>query len=401
MLNYRNIDVSVNSPALQEMERCVDNIQKEYKVDIQLHKIAELINRDFPNIVCERVLIFDNNTKDHFFGARIMPTYDELDRLSDEITADGMSVKNLSLCKRFVIEIDSKLLYKIGATPDEVVAAIIHEIGHKIFSDQVYGEIKQNLNSAIIKERKGNVVILDKILSGFRSIRYNLYTFLLMSYSKVNLFEEIEADNLAHRCGYASSLHSLLQKIKTAGDRKIDIQDEEKELVASWTVRNMMNFSMRRNNVISALKEQIREEKSEHIKAMLEEQLRRVTSAKLSANPNLSEEALDILISESVKTFFEIRKKGYSQLELDELEMEIDDIDIAEDKIYIITRIHKDIQTAIITKKKKDLSDYENTMIDDFIAKLRQLLEKTKKVKIAKKDYSVIIKYPENDYENL
>ncbi len=136
------IDISANSPALSEMELNLNDIIDKYKVNLALENLRENINRLFDGVTCSSLTIFNNNTKNHFFGAKVVPSLDELDRISAEITRNGIGNREISLCNEFMIELDSKLLYEIDASADELVAVILHELGHKIFSDDVYNDIE-------------------------------------------------------------------------------------------------------------------------------------------------------------------------------------------------------------------------------------------------------------------
>ena len=64
----------------------------------------------------------------------------------------GLSMNVLCVqCSEFVIEFDSKLVFDLGASPKEITAALLHEIGHKVFYTQTQIRAKATLALEVIK----------------------------------------------------------------------------------------------------------------------------------------------------------------------------------------------------------------------------------------------------------
>jgi hypothetical protein len=69
--------------------------------------------------------------------------------------------------------------------------------------------------------------------------------------------------------------------------------------------------------------------------------------------------------------------------------------------MYLITRIHKNINTALKVKAKTH-SETEKTQIDAFITQMRELLDlvQNKKCKTTAEDFTIMVNYPKDDYES-
>ena len=163
----------------------------------------------------------------------------------------------------------------------------------------------------------------------------------------------------------------------------------------------MVSYAVRKREIEKFLREQQREEKSPHVKGVLTYQLAQLSRTKMS---NVTNETVDKLILESISTFFELRRKGSSELEIDEIKVEMDQIEDMEDKLYLVSRIYKDFDlanAALATYNQNKLENKNNIEeIERFKKELNKLLEIVRNKKVQREnDFQIIIKNPPNDYE--
>jgi hypothetical protein len=237
-------------------------------------------------------------------------------------------------------------------------------------------------------------VLLIPIINAFSS-----------TFSSIKTIKEIQADNLAVRYGYGVDLAELIKKLMEADEykgifRKDITVDKENKLIVDWSVRNMIQFKVRRNQIVRELELQNRNEKSPVLKDLINKQINTLKNLKINTKGISVHNKLQ---QESFKSFIEMKKRGYSQLELDELEVEIGRIEYHEDKLYLINRIYKDLADCereiedLEKRYSKSPSQILQIKIDElkmFKNKLLALPMKVKSVKIIEKDFEIKAVYP-------
>lgn len=401
-----NKDISTNSIYLAEIEQCINRIVNNKDVETNLKNMANYINREF-KCNCLGVNIVENDTLSYFFGAQVIPSQMSIQSISTYLTEmeDKSSVKNLDIS--FYLELDSKFLYEYDTTDREIVAVIIHEIGHRIADRSHLQKLKGLYNSELIKKLGINYPFNYNL----KSVKFLLGTVIIFSYTEYlsywyKLNSETLADSYAIKYGYGADLHSFLTKLTNSGAfikavREEDNKNTSQEIMVSWSVKNILEFSLRRANIEKELRNQLREEKSKAIRDNLEFQLNMIRrSIGKGLTTPFSNENCDLILSESIKSFIEIKKKGMSHLELDEIQVEIEIMESPDDKIYLITRIHRDI-----SKAKKAMSKIKNEVdkqtYQEYIDSLNKFLKeiRNKKVKEEKNEFVIRVDYPEDDYE--
>ena len=401
------IDVNSTSPYLSSIEQSIAEIQQGKKIDYNLEMIRKMINVEF-KANCVSVNLIENDTKGFFFGMYMIPTEKKLLEITDKVIKDGDKVKFES-CKDFIIEIDSKLVYDMGATPREITAALIHEIGHKVFSTEEQVRLYGIFTAEILKFGAIGMAIYSKF-APFKTLMLTIGLFAFTGFLKElsNVKGEIDADSLAVKYGYGRDLYSLLNKFTGDDLKALKLMNSEKDndmrVLTRWTIKNILNFSLRKSKIKNELSKQITNEKSIYAKSIIKTQIKFVENTRAMFSP-----PDDKAITESVRSFIEIKKKGYSNLEIDELEIEIERIEDPEDKIYLTKRIHRNIQTAYLAMK--ELEDREMKLnpafvsgkfklretdeIKSYISAMNSLLEKIRNVKIKKRERLAInIEYP-------
>ncbi|MCK9199342.1 MAG: M48 family metallopeptidase, partial [Bacilli bacterium] len=209
----------------------------------RLNQLKTELNEFFKDSKCKDV-IYTNNTDKLFFGMCVMP-------IVDGDTA--VSILQSDKAERFnayYLELDSRLFSPLlNLTSDELVAILLHEVGHIVNTPQPVEEVRNAVDIYLAKNKE-TLVISDSV--HYREI---LAYGIKNSIRKLtSLFEykdeEIIADEFVVMCGYGPQLESAYSKIiKNTGRINRDVSN--KLIVLQWTLRLYKNVKFER---ISALK---------------------------------------------------------------------------------------------------------------------------------------------------
>lgn len=408
------VDIS-GSQHLETVETCLAQIKKEHDVHMNLMKIRKAINAEFKTN-CTSVFITDNKVKSYFFGAHIIPTEKECYKLADNIARVNKNIK-FEQCSEFVIELDSKLIYTLDATPEEITAVILHEIGHKVFYSKNKVQMKEKLIATLLANGAlSSVAIITQMLA----YRFILFTLILNFFAStfsnaLSIKEEIDSDSFAVRYGYGAALNSVIQQImdnsrsfNTFGFARS--KDKEDEALTKWCFNSIIGFKFRQKAIRKDLEFMLKSEQNPEVRKIINAQISMVDNM-VKRNKGLKGLSVmndeRIRLGESFSAFAEMSSKGISYLELDELEVEIERIRDPEDKLYVVSRIHKDLADngKFIKEKekqlhKKRLSDeqikdhVEMKELMTYRTQLMDLLAKCRKASVREKHHHFIVGYP-------
>lgn len=208
-----------------------------------LKEIKNELNKFFKDSECGDV-IFTKNTDKLFFG---MTTYMVLteEEVKDIILDDGP----LRIYK-YYIEIDSKLL-DIGLSKSELVAVLLHEVGHVVNDSTPADEVRKAIDVYMAKE--GDNISIENV--------YNNPKFLKLAVADTirkfgSIFtrndEEILADEFVVTCGYGEQLESAYKKI-VASTGHINSNVSGKLITLDWTFKVYKNMKYYRNIALRIL----------------------------------------------------------------------------------------------------------------------------------------------------
>lgn len=205
-------------------------------------------------------LIKTDNLKQPFFGARVYPAIDLLEKLVSETVVELHPFKEIAASwhhiDHWVIELDSGLFNRnvISLLPKEIMAAILHEIGHTVYSDKVLERFYRSYKTMYVHMKTAEK---DAIKLG-----YGLFTVPLAVScglrswvrGKRAIREEFFADRIVHEYGYGDFYVSLLSKIVEAyGNSMIEDNDVECDNVVSertrWASLNIVDTVRRKNRL--------------------------------------------------------------------------------------------------------------------------------------------------------
>lgn len=205
-------------------------------------------------------IIKTDNLKQPFFGARVYPAIDLLDHMVSETVVELHPFRELEAAWRridhWVIELDSGLFNRnvISLVPKEIMAAILHEIGHTVYSDKVLERFYRAYRAMYVHMKSAEK---DAIKLGYSIFAIPLaISCSLRSWTrgKRAIREEFFADRIVNECGYGDFYVSLLSKIVEAyGDAMVGDNDTETDNVVServrWASVNIVDTVRRRNRL--------------------------------------------------------------------------------------------------------------------------------------------------------
>lgn len=324
---------------LEMIDKAFEEIQNKKYVDVNLKSIQRIINREL-KVNCQAIYIVQNDTSNYFFGMHIFPSKAERKRITD-ILINSKHNEKIENLREVIIEIDSKLLNNVGATPREITSVLLHEIGHKVHSNKDQARLRglYAVKSAQLLTAGSTIITPVPSLISLFILKCFEGT---LAYSN-SLNGEIDADSYAIQCGYGKDLHSLLDKLRSLATTKdislLRSRKDEEEATLNWTLKQTIGFKQRQKAIEKQLRMQEEIESSLEGKWALQDALDDFLN-KDKKKKNIPK----VMMNESIKSYIDMKKNGLSHLELREIEIEIQKINDYEDKLYVINRIFKAIK---------------------------------------------------------
>lgn len=403
------IEVNANSKNFAAMEKCIDNIIDKKNVFINVEKLRKLLNKEFSPTLIEKINIIEiKDPRTIFQGAFVYPSQEHLEDLSKLVLTPSERETYHVLFEKCIIEIDERMFYDLNLSSKHILAVILHELGHTL-NDRKLLRPKREIFSlmSLLSFIIGSINLMMGGLSFI--LGYMIAYFVsLKLFNKENDSNEIEADNLAVISGYGQYIYEALDTliIYASDDYKSVLKNKTKDAyqVLKFTTQNIKHLNTRKQTIIKNLEKQIKEEVSPYRKELLQKQINALkvyNEERKTTNSGIKFGLNESYLEESVRSFMEINKRGYSMLEVDEIEIEIGRIETSDDKLYLVQRIHKDVAVAkkAISKLTREGRTSEVKEIELYIEKLMSLLPKIKQVKTEITPYSFKVQYPKGDYE--
>ena len=399
------------------VEECIRNIQLEKNVDKNIKLIQNALKREYKIDLDIKII---DNKGNQFFGMCVYPHISEIETLTELIMQNGKidefeKVHRNMMNTEKVVEIDSLLLYdsNIQATPAEVTAILLHEIGHVVVG-----------NTIVNRAKKTREYLLYRIDSKVRGLMNNNFTKSIMMIPMLQIFSnqfnaqliiEKKADNFAVREGYEEDLFNILNKLIANGKGSIIKPSEAEvnkdiEITIDWAITNIKELEFRKDRLKRSLKILSMTTPSEHLKNM-------ITTVKNNMFKKDDKGARAELVNESfilagIKSRFEKPPAGAVDRSGKVVKLDIRDLDIykaelervhnTDDKIFLLERLydlldHAEYALYMSTKDPKRLRQSTQT-INLYIDSINELIKQTNAKKISCEKYGLYIKYP-SDYE--
>ncbi len=413
------------------IEKCFFKIKNKENIDENTRQIEIILKRIFD--MDFKLHITQNNTNE-FFGMSVYPSESTMDKMIESILSKKSSSKELvELWKdndTWYIEIDSILLYdmKLNANPSEIVAVMLHEIGHIVYSQTVPEKLNRILRYSVMK-----LNYQLKVLAANKKIR-KLFNLAILETCNSKSFSFVSdkrresiADKFVVKYGYGEALNSFITKlIASQGNSLVDKTESEKDndvkIIVNWTINNIRELEFRKTELKHALKVEMLKTPSkvtrttiqniytdffgsvtDTYRMLLSEQYTgesRDIYSEMQAESNLYRTVERVLTEAKGSMFSNIGKvKKIKQSDIDILYAESERIDTNDDKIYLLDKLYAMLDTVNYSLELIDEGKGNKVAVSkQTLLNQREQLEKIRSniinTKILDKSYGLWVRYP-------
>lgn len=412
------------------MESYFKKIQMKQDVKSSIKAIERIIERVFD--IQPTIHIVENNTS-NFFGMTITPK--TMDRLVMVILEERSTKDQLYEAwrneKEWVIEIDDVLLYdkNLNATPSEIVAVLLHEMGHVIYSNTAISRAQRVIKLALINSGAKYKKVLKNCL--FQPLLH------LPFYESCNTKrfslpqdvhkEEYIADKFAVQYGYGMQLESFITKLlKTQGNQLIDRPSEEMDddvaILMVWTIENISLLEHRKDRLKHALDVEEHRSPSKTIKTIIGRIRNSIFKTDISepyqqlVEMQQISESICYLMEKTTETSMKLKNpplmkslmgkrkvEKITERELNLLSVEVDKIWYADDKIYVLDLLADFIEKVeyrleLIRNGLGDRVPQSKQSLEDILKRAKEMEQRALSIELRDQQYGLYVRYPK-DYE--
>lgn len=413
-------------PTFLHIEECIRDIQLKKNVEQNLRTIGRLLSREFSGYVKTNssevifnVSVIENKTN-NLFGASVYPSYETLVKVTKLLTEERPTSEILSEVWRdsneWNIEIDSILLYDtyLKASPGEILAVLLHELGHVAFSNSVperlnrvfrtYTMLQSVRIKNILKDSNVNKKILHfPIIAACASTNFKIGN---------NIKKEVIADDFAYRCEYGEELVSFIDKLILSNgnsliNRSENSMDDDVKIFMQWSVENLSELQYRKNKLKRSLKLELLRNPSKYTRQIVEAIRNEMFgNDKGDSYTQLVQESFIIngirkAKNNTTKYIDKIHKlKPLKWRDLDMYEAELLRVESVDDKIFLLENLHDELDRAnlalqLIEQGRMDKVGQSKQTIQEYKIEVIKLIEKAKSIEIHKEKFGLYVKYPE------
>jgi len=404
--------VITKSPDMILMEQMFTNIKSGKDVDISLRTIERVLARNFG--LEFNITLIDNKTK-NFFGMSVYPSRNLIDTMVDQIInkkAHSDVIEKLwSENKKWYLEIDSILVNdpSLNANPAEMVAVLLHEVGHVTQSNRIPSRIHKVLRYEIMQLS----LSMKKLIKWKKcQILFDLIFAEACGSKNFSLHREIEADKFAAKFGYGENLRQFIEKLLTTqGNSMIDRSetDMEKDVkaIVTWTFVNISELEYRKTKLREMLQTEILQSPSKYIRNLVFN-IKTVffggsdeNSYKEIINEQYLVQQHQSIVKEGLLDLFDKygKLKKITQSDIDIIQIEKDRISNEDDKIYVLDLIYDKLDQInaglqLIDQNKKDKVVVSKDRLNGYKTQLEKLRKEVLATKIKEKQYGLFVQYP-------
>ncbi len=383
-----------------------DVIEKESTLNAMSPSIIKYLKKEF-GIFVKQINLIESDNK--FFGMRLIPTLAVRDGgvMNYVFNTDKNSVLRIDKGQtEYIIEIDSRLLYdkRIKATPGEVTAVLLHEVGHVFVDDSIIYKLRKAVlevtNSKIVNNARAVKLFMQY---NDRTIRETIIqTAYYNRCLQIVEDEEYVADEFVIRQGYANILNEFI--IRLVNLAMLDIQKSKRnkyteneyhadnKIVIGWGIETINTMNYRSNHINEEVKLMMKQtDNNSYFKNLLSRLNDFLTKFSVSDKIRLTNSA-ETILNENINVIGASNFKKFQRI-IDEIAIEAEDIPDLEYKSYVIRRIHDKLDDINIAYKTAR-DDRDVDMLNGYHAQLIKLRTKVMDTKIQEKRYGVLVKYP-------
>lgn len=417
------------------IEKCMAAVKAGIDIDLNLKKVANTLNRLFDLDLNIRLV---DNGVGSFFGANVFPSDKLVAKITNKVLQNKCTseeiVNNWYENKEWHIELDSILLSEFGlnASPAEIVAVILHELGIVVYFDKVPLKFTN-----IVRRHVIGLNHTLKSLARDDKIRQLFYFPLIEACSVCNfrydntMDDEYLCENkFMYDQGYKDDYDTFIIKlVSTLGNTLVDRTDAETDKdirsMVNWCITNIKQLEMRKWSLKLALQTEILKTPSYYIKRMTQNIYRSFFGSTLDSYRTLLSEAymeepkdvygemlgeqylsdhIKRVVTESARSIWD--KKGnlkkINQSDIDILAVESERIESTSDKIYLLDKLYSQldiVETALdyLNSTDKELSSkvtQSKSTLESFKKQLNELRSKILATKIIEKHYGIYYRTP-------
>lgn len=238
-----------------------------------LRDLKKELNVLFRDSTCEDVIYTDNDKL--FFGMSVIPLLTGVDFIE---ISEGKTRR----FDRYVLELDSKIfdpMLKIDSK--QMVALILHEVGHIVNNTAVSNELTRGINYHIGKE--GVVIDYSDAVEASEILNIGL----LRAIRKItSIFEknkeEFIADEFVVKCGYGAELETVYDTIIKNRD-KVNNEIDNKFIVLIWAISIHKDMRARKKTISDSLNQSGKIESSSVLSKMYSKAAAKVNDMRAKA----------------------------------------------------------------------------------------------------------------------
>lgn len=378
---------NINYDFSEFLNTFADMKQRHTATPSDLKVLKDELNKFFKDSTCKEVL-YTNNTDKMFFGMKIIAMIDA-DDIYDYLVED----EPVRIGK-YIIEIDSHLLNPIlDLTERELLAMLLHEVGHMVGDATPIENARRELNS-YLAANKDHIRIAQSIHYK-EFLAYGLKDYLSKQQSMFYTSDasEILADEFAMSYGFSNDLSHAYSKITSNNMKLYENSEVSKFAVFAWTLNLYNNLKTRRIGALHTLSRAKQLTGSRLEKLELDNVIRRIK--RIDDDILVEASSIHSKLREKLKKH-RLNNMRTIDSTMYELSMQIRNVEDEDDALYLMRQLNNNIAIIDEYKNSPDCDTQEvqkwNNLMDKFI-QLRDKLSST--VVYKNKTYGIFVQYPD------
>ena len=380
--SFANLDLAGDIIQLKE------EYNKGQKISSKLlNEIKNDLNHCFKDSTCKNI-IFTNNTDKMFFGMCVVPSieYNEVEEI--------LIGKEPFRINSYMIEFDSKLFDPVmNLSPDEIVACVLHEVGHLVNTSAPIEELRKDLDVYLMKTNDN--ISLDNTRKTYELILFGIKDAIrkITSMFENPNKEEIIADKYVISAGYGDELLSALKKIQNnAFALNKDVPN--KLTVLTWVLRLYKNINERRIAAIHTLNKAKKISGSTFVKNDIDN-----TITKLNKYDTLTEsETVNATYKQDARAKYRFKYDIMKKYEDNyyEFALRLKSANLEDDALRLLREINSRISVLEEFLEGSELADFDRKRFTTLYEKYLDLREALSKKNVVKDRYiGLWVEYPE------
>lgn len=358
---------NINPAHLKTLENAFRVLKEVHTSKSGANLIADTLHECFGDTFV--VSVVPSAPDDKMFVMSIFPDRSTVDKIIEAVTSGKSNFATIqSLWEkntRWTIEIDEAILgtETEGPTPRELVAILLHELGHVVESKSVTSRVVTILQYEYAQTKMQNKLLLrDKIFRSIMSLP--ILNACVADQKGKDVKHEIKADTFVRKLGYTKELVSVMNRLLKDSRYPMDDGDEAMKTTAKFSLNTVQNLRERKEDLIkkqmTTMQNHIRSPYMESVLVDIYGQwfVDESTASNLSrANRIVLEDRKQKFIHsymESTETqymkefgiFGRKKLEKIDQYDLDFISIKADSIESDTDKMMLISYIHNKLDTV-------------------------------------------------------